>query len=54
MKLRVLLICRVRRRTLPIVHADELEEEQLEELLKEYFHDIDDIGGRSRKRGEDL
>ena len=27
----------------PIVPADERVEEQLEELLKEYFHDIDDI-----------
>ena len=40
MKLRVLLIVELENDS---AHADERVEEHLEELLKEYFHDIDDI-----------
>lgn len=42
MKLRVLLVVELDEDS-PIIPADERVEEQLEELLKEYFHDIDDI-----------
>ena len=42
MKLRVLLIGELENDS-PLVPADERVEEHLEELLKEYFHDIDDI-----------
>lgn len=41
-KLRVLLIVELENDS-PLVPADERVEEHLEELLKEYFHDIDDI-----------
>ena len=51
MKLRVLLIVELDEDS-PIVPADERVEEQLEEVLKEYFHDIDDIEvGRVRVEG---
>jgi len=41
-KLRVLLVVELDEDS-PIIPADERVEEQLEELLKEYFHDFDDI-----------
>lgn len=41
-KLRVLLIVELDEDS-SIVPADERVEEQLEELLREYFHDIDDV-----------
>jgi|TARA_A200000159_G_C7054275_1_gene227549 hypothetical protein len=45
MKLRVLLIVDLDEDS-PIVPADDNVEEQVEELLREYFHDVDIEVGR--------